>query len=150
MEYWFYHLNAHRIEDHIPKILDKIIQNNWKALLYMKDFDRLTKLDHLLWVYKDDAFLPHGTEQSVECEYHPVLLTTKLENKNNADVLLMIETGRLDQINDNFKRVIFLFHSKDETVLNWARQLWLETKEKQLTPIYWKEDNTGRWKKIKS
>ena len=45
-------------------------------------------LDTHLWTYRDDSFLPHGTDATEFSADQPILLTAGGDNGNNATVPL--------------------------------------------------------------
>ena len=50
----------------------------------------------MLWTYRDDAFLPHGTAAGGHAALQPVYLTLGDENPNGANVLMLVDGARAD------------------------------------------------------
>ena len=48
-------------------------------------------LDNHLWTYRDDSFLPHGTDASEFSGDQPILLTAGEANANSATVRFIID-----------------------------------------------------------
>src|SRR5579872_1007605 len=61
-EVWFYHLERTSLDQALPELLEKTLARDWLALVRTPSPERIEHLDGWLWSYRDDAFLPHGTE----------------------------------------------------------------------------------------
>ena len=86
-EVWFYHLERTSLDQALPELLEKTLARDWRALVRTPSPERIEHLDGWLWSYRDDAFLPHGTEHEPMAERQPVLITSGLTNPNRADAL---------------------------------------------------------------
>ena len=90
-EVWFYHLERTRLEQALPELLEKTLQRGWKALVRVREAERLQHLDGWLWSYRDESFLPHASDDEPGAARQPILLTTGFENANGADALFLVD-----------------------------------------------------------
>lgn len=60
-----------------------------KVLLWCENERQLSHLDQALWSYEPESFLPHGTAGEEGAAGEPVLLSTELNNLNQAKVLIL-------------------------------------------------------------
>jgi DNA polymerase-3 subunit chi len=147
-EVWFYHLDASTLEAALPPLLEKCLERGWRALVVGAAVERLAALDELLWVWRDDAFLPHGLE-GPEAARQPVLLTTVLENRNQAQAVFLTDASVIAGMNaaalQGVERVVVLFDGADEDALRHARAAWKQVKADGRAASYWRQDAAGRF-----
>jgi DNA polymerase-3 subunit chi len=103
-------------------------------------------LDALLWTYRDDGFLPHGTDREAEAAQMPVVLTTKDVNPNNAKARFLVDGAVADDLK-TYERAIYLFDGNDPDAVDAARDNWKEAQGEGFETIYWQQDANGRWQK---
>ena len=65
-EILFYHLQGMSLESVLPPLLEKSLERGWKVIVQGGLEERIEALDALLWTYRDDGFLPHGTWRDPE------------------------------------------------------------------------------------
>ena len=86
---YIYILSATPFIKGIAKILETIIQKGFIVQFLCENKAKMTQLDNDLWTYSSLAFLPHATEEDNQyLEQQKILLTMRLENLNNANVLV--------------------------------------------------------------
>jgi len=76
-EMLFYHLQRQPLEKVLPALLEKSLARGWRVVVQASSEERMEALDAHLWTYRDDAFLPHGTDRESDPASQPVLLTTR-------------------------------------------------------------------------
>jgi len=104
-------------------------------------------LDAHLWTYRDDAFLPHGTEGEQDPASQPVLLTTRDHNPNRAEVRFLIDGADVPADAAGYERIVLLFDGEDPDALAAARERWTQAKAQGLATTYWQADEEGRWQR---
>jgi len=144
-EVWFYHLERTGLEQALPELLEKTLQRGWKAVVRVRDADRLQHLDGWLWTYRDDSFLPHAPDDEPNAARQPILLTTGFENPNRADALFLVDGAEPGDL-DGYARCVVLFDGGDEAQLAVARAQWSAVKASGATVSYWKQQARG-WEK---
>ena len=144
-EVWFYHLERTGLEQALPELLEKTLQRGWKALVRVRDADRLAHLDGWLWTYRDDSFLPHAPDDEAGAARQPILLTTGFENANGADALFLVDGAEPGEL-AGYERCVVLFDGADEAQLAVARAQWSAVKATGVSVSYWKQQARG-WEK---
>jgi len=142
----FYHLQRITLEAALPRLLEKTLARDWRAVVMARSQDRVEALNALLWTYSREGFLPHGSARDGNAEHQPIWLTEKDENPNGATVLFLTD-GATSQNLDAFTLCCELFDGNDADALAAARGRWragLETGH-QLT--YWQQNARGGWEK---
>ena len=77
---------------------------------------------------------------------HPIVLCTS-PLAELRDCLVVINQAELQKNElENFKRICFLFDSKNELELKNAREVWKSLSDAEVNTVYWAEDQ-GTWKK---
>ena len=143
---WFYHLERTSLDQALPELLEKTLARGWKALVRSTARERVEHLDGWLWSYRDDAFLPHGVEDEPMAERQPILITTRMGNPNGADALFLIDGAEAGDVSA-YRRCVLLFDGRDEAALAAARGRWSGFKQTGATVSYWRQGETGGWRK---
>ena len=144
-EVLFYHLQGQKLEGVLPTLLEKSVERGWRVVVQSGIEERIEALDSLLWTYRDDSFLPHGTWREAEAAAQPVLLTITDGNPNNAAVRFLIDGAPMPEDPASYERIVLLFDGEDEEATARARQHWSDAKAKGLAATYWQPDERGRW-----
>ena len=90
-EILFYHLTESKLEDALPPLLEKSVERGWSVAVQTAGAERRDALDTHLWTYRDDSFLPHGTDAGEDAGRQPVLLSVVPDNINGATVRFIID-----------------------------------------------------------
>jgi DNA polymerase-3 subunit chi len=144
-EVLFYHLQGQKLENVLPTLLEKSVERGWRVIVHGGVDERIEALDALLWTYRDDGFLPHGTWREAEAHMQPVLLTVNDGNPNNAAVRFLIDGAPMPADPESYARIVLLFDGEDEEATAQARQLWSDARAKGFSATYWQPDERGRW-----
>lgn len=149
MEVGFYHLTRSRLDEALPQLLEKALERGLNAVLVARDGERLRQLDDLLWTYRPDSFLAHGTTATGYPERQPIFLTRGIENPNGASVLTLVD-GLMPPADTPFARVVDLFDGGDEAAVASARERWRQWRERgTATLVYWQQRAEGGWTKAR-
>lgn len=147
MQISFYHLTRTSLEKTLPKLLEKILQRDGRAVILTAS-SKVPALNDSLWTFRPDGFLPHGTKNDGgDPEDYPLWLTDILENPNKSQYLVV--DGDADfPFTADFSHVFYLFDSQQGDQLEKARTLWRTLKKEAThTLTYWKQDLQGAWVK---
>ncbi|MDE1995138.1 MAG: DNA polymerase III subunit chi [Rhizobiaceae bacterium] len=142
----FYHLTESKLEDALPPLLDKSVERGWQVAVQMRAPTRRDQLDAHLWTYREDSFLPHGTDEGDMPDKQPVLLTVSPENPNGATVRFFVDGAEATGI-DAYQRIVFMFDGYDQEQLEGARAQWKRLKGEGHSLTYWQQTQDGRWEK---
>ena len=145
-EVHFYHLQRQPLEKALPQLIEKCIDRGWNCVVQAASDERVEALDALLWTYRDDGFLPHGTDREAEAAQMPVVLTTKDVNPNGAKARFLVD-GAVTADLKPYERAIYLFDGNDPDAVDAARDNWKEAQGEGFETIYWQQDTNGRWQK---
>jgi DNA polymerase-3 subunit chi len=144
-EVWFYHLERTGLDQALPELLEKTLQRGWKALVRVRETERLQHLDGWLWSYRDESFLPHAPDDEPGAARQPILLTTGFENANGADALFLVDGAEPGELS-GYARCVVLFDGADQAQLAVARAQWSAVKATGVPVSYWKQQARG-WEK---
>ena len=145
-EVHFYHLQKQPLEKALPQLIEKCIERGWNCVVQAASDERVDALDALLWTYRDDGFLPHGTDREAEAAQMPVVLTTKDINPNSAKARFLVD-GAVSGDLKPYERAIYLFDGNDPDAVDAARDNWKEAQGEGFETVYWQQDAAGRWQK---
>lgn len=87
-------INFYAVEEDIVKamapILLKIIDDNKRAIIFVKGNDSIKKIDDSLWTYGRNKFIPHATifDKDFVAKDQPILISNQEDNINKADYLI--------------------------------------------------------------
>jgi DNA polymerase-3 subunit chi len=151
----FYHLQRARLEEVLPVILERCHQRGERVLVLAGSTERVEALAALLWTYKPDSFLPHGTARDGEAARQPIYLATsegegETQNgglngaPNGAPVLILSDGAQHPRVGD-FKLVCALFDGHDEAAVAAARTQWKACKEAGHAVVYFQQADSGKW-----
>lgn len=152
---WFYHLERQRVEAVLPGLVEKSRQRGWRVVIETPLSEQMASLDHLLWTFRDDSFVPHGTSSDADPESQPVYLTTGSETPNHAEVRFLVAgadplvclEGAPATGAAGHQRVVVLFDGRDTEAVARARDCWRALKTSAHVLSYWQQSDEGGWQK---
>ena len=145
-EVLFYHLERQTLDHILPNLVERTVDRGWRAVVQAGTADRLDAIDALLWTFKDDSFIAHGTAKDGSPADHPVYLTMSEENPNAAAVRFLVDGAILAEFS-GYLRVVLIFDGHDTTAVDSARAQWKVAKAQGCTVTYWQQTDAGRWEK---
>jgi DNA polymerase-3 subunit chi len=145
-EILFYHLSEKRLEDVLPGLLEKCLERDWSVVVQAVSDERIKALDALLWSWRDDAFLPHGSTRDGTQSLQPIWLTCEDDNPNEATVRFMVEGAQPPELS-SYQRGIYIFDGHNENDIAEARKRWKIENEAGHDVTYWQQNPRGGWEK---
>ena len=145
-EVLFYHLERQPLERVLPSLVEKTLERGWRAVVQAGSEERVEALDTLLWTYREESFLPHGTRRDGNPAMQPVYLTVSEDNPNGATVRFLVDGAAASDLSA-YARVVYLFDGRDATALDHARAQWTAAKAAGSEVTYWQQSPEGRWEK---
>lgn len=140
----FYHLQLFRLEQALPRLLDRVLSSGQRAMVLAGSEDRVEDLALMLWEDKG-SWLPHGTRRDGRPTEQPVWLTDDpQDNANGAGVLVLCD-GMDSPLADSLPRTLDLFNGRDEAALEAARGRWRRHDVSGHALYYWQQEESGRW-----
>lgn|SRR3990167_6585761 len=142
----FYHLTTSPLERALPRLLEKVLEGQKRAVVLCATQERLDFLNSALWTLGKASFLPHGTSQEGFAEDQPIWLTLQDENPNGAQFLVQLEGVESPSL-ATYERCLDLFDGADEMALKAARSRWKHYKNEGHNVTYWIQNASGGWEK---
>ena len=143
-EIYFYHLETRTLDDVLPTLLELSLKRGWRAAVQAASEERVAALDTLLWAYRDESFLPHGTVRDGRASSQPIYLTAGEDNPNAAHVRFLVDGAMLLDASP-YVRVAYVFDGRDQDAVARAREAWQTAKLQGLAISYWQQGADGRW-----
>jgi DNA polymerase III subunit chi len=147
-EFRFYHLERLRLDQALPHLLERAYEAGRRIIVRAPSDEMVAALNDRLWTYDDASFLPHGAAGDGESASHPIFLTAREENPNNAKMLVLLSGAEARPENDTFEEVLFLFDGRDAEAVAEARARWKALKDGGRTLSYWREGEDG-WERAR-
>ena len=116
-EVYFYHLERRTLEEVLPTLLERSLERGWRAAVQAASEERVEALDTLLWTYREESFLAHGTARDGFAEAQPIYLTAGGDNPNGAQVRFLVDGAELDDAAP-YARVVYVFDGRDEAAVS--------------------------------
>lgn len=145
-EVLFYHLTESRLEDALPPLLEKSLERGWRVVVQTGSEERRDALDQHLWTYRDESFLPHGTDSAQHPDRQPVLICATQGNANGAQVRFIVDGADPSELAD-YERAVFMFDGHDQAQVEAARSHWKALKDEGHDLTYWQQTQDRRWEK---
>jgi DNA polymerase-3 subunit chi len=147
-EFRFHHLERFRVDQALPHMLGRAFDTGRRIVVRAPSDEMVAALNDRLWTYDDASFLPHGAAGDGEAASHPIFLTARAENPNNAKLLVLLSGAETSAEDDAFEEVIFLFDGRDGEAVAEARSRWKALRDEGRTPSYWREGDDG-WERAR-
>lgn len=149
---WFYHLERQSLEQVLPVLLERAMARGWRASVQATAPERVAALDELLWTWRDESFLAHGSARDGDEGMHPIWLTAEGDNPNGAAIRVFVdgappEPVLADPAAAPSERALVIFDGRDEEALAEARTQFRALKAAGHALSYWRQAADGRWEK---
>ena len=146
-EVLFYHLTESRLEQALPDLLERSLARGWRVVVQCSSVERRDALDNHLWTYREDSFLPHGSDAESTGALQPVLLTVDPKQRANEPHVRFLVDGAVPDTLQGYVRAVYLFDGHDAEQLDTARGRWKVEKGEGHAVTYWQQTEEGRWVK---
>jgi DNA polymerase-3 subunit chi len=140
----FYHLLRFRLEDALPRLLDRVLRANQRAVVLASSPERVEDLTVSLWDHRD-LWLPHGSVKDGFAADQPVWLTCEAEDCPNGAQVLVLCDGMDSPLSATLGRTLDLFNGHDPQAVQAARGRWKTRLNSGHELYYWQQDEGGRW-----
>ncbi len=129
-------------------MLERAFDAGRRVVVRAPSDEMVAALNDRLWTYDDASFLPHGAAGDGEPASHPIFLTARAENPNNAKILVLLSGAEPSAGDDAFEEVIFLFDGRDPGAVSEARARWKALRDEGRTLSYLREGDDG-WERAR-
>jgi DNA polymerase-3 subunit chi len=141
----FYHLQRQRLEEALPALLEKARERGHRIVVRAGSDERVKALDGVLWTYRPETFLAHGSAAIGMAEDQPIWLTAHDERPNGADVLILVDGAAADVT--PYALCCELFDGQNDDAVATARTRWTAYKAAGHALTYWQQGERGGWEK---
>ena len=140
----FYHFTCEPLEKALPRLMEKVYSSNKHAVIMAADTEQVEALNKSMWTYATMAFVPHGSQADGFADQQPIWLTTKEENPNNAEILVLTNGQQTDFV-EKFSRCLDVFDGNDRNAVQQASERVSTYKNKGYDVTYWLQGERGNW-----
>ncbi len=140
----FYHLQKSSLEQALPALAEKVYATGKRLLIKTGIPEQADYLNTLLWTYKPDSWLPHGTQADGFENEQPVFISVGNDNPNHAEMVMLTDGGTVEEI-QSFERCLNLFNGNDDLAVQNARNLWKAVVKAGHEAYYWQQNDSGKW-----
>lgn len=144
MEISFYQIADGNLVPSAVRLLEKVYSTGVRCLFFSPVEERVKIVDKTLWTFSTNAFIPHGDKSLGYCDQQPVYLTSEVENPNQAEVVVLVDSFDYKSFNQQFSKVLFVF---DDSVASRAQKLYCDLKKAAENVNYWQQSSKG-WTKL--
>jgi len=142
MQVDFYQLTRDPVEQALPGIARRVLENGGRLLVVSEDTAQLERISRGLWDAGPDTYLAHDRAEAPMPEAQPILLAGQCEAANGARMIVLADGLWRDEALQ-FERVFYFF---DDAAIDGARASWRTlSKAEGVTPRFWKQDG-GKWR----
>ena len=142
----FYHLEQSSLKTALPELLEKTLEAKKRALVLTQSDAQVEELSDVLWAYRSESWLPHGTLKDGFAEQQPVWLSTLDENANGSSFLFLTNGATSDNV-DVYERCFELFDGNNSDTVIAARKRWKLYKAAEHELAYFQQNASGVWSK---
>ena len=129
----FYDLDGAPLDLGLGRLLETALAEGRRVCVRLGQEERVAALDQGLWTYRNDSFLPHGSEG--DPSEHPVWVTAAPGNPGGADLLVVVDDASLEG-RDAFADSIYLFDRRDPAMRDIARDRFAAFRDEGSRPAY--------------
>ena len=145
----FHHLERRRIDEALPRILERALEEGRRVLVRATSEDMVAALNQRLWTYDDASFLPHGAAGDGDPASQPIFLTSEAGNPNRATMLVRLGGAEPAPGDEAYDLALLVFDGRDEASLAHARAEWRCLKDEGRAVSYWRESDEGGWERAR-
>ena len=146
LEVSFYHFICEPLEKALPRLMEKVYSSGKRAVIIAENDEQVEELNKGMWTYATMAFIPHGSQVDGFANQQPIWLTTKEENPNNSDIVVLTNNVVTDYI-EKFARCLDVFDGNNTAAVKFAKERLLNYKNKGYIMTYWLQGIKGNWEK---
>ncbi len=144
MRFDFYSLSRWSLEDAIPRILDKIIEKDNRALILTSSEEEAEELCESLWSTSINKWLGHGTIKDGNPLDQRVFITNEIGNANKSNVLILTDFFYDEKI-FSYERCISIFSRDNSQAINFSQEISNKKNGCNVELHFWRQKSDGKW-----
>ena len=114
---------------HLFELAAEFYSAGQRVLILVADDDQGIKLDHFLWTWKRDSFLPHAFDSgAVECLGDPIVIASVERNANASRVVILGRPASLNFLRQ-FDTIIDFAETTTDELATASRQRYRSYQE---------------------
>ena len=114
---------------HLFELAAEFYNAGQRVLILVADDDQGIKLDHFLWTWKRDSFLPHAFDNgAIECLGDPIVIASAERNANASRVAILGRPASLNFLRQ-FDTIIDFAETYDDDLKAASRQRYRSYQE---------------------
>lgn len=114
---------------HLFELASEFYNSGQRVLILVADDDQGIKLDHFLWTWRRDSFLPHSFDNgAVDCLGDPIVIASTERNANASRVVILGRPASLNFLRQ-FDTVIDFAETYDEDLAAASRRRYRSYQE---------------------
>ena len=130
----FIKLNKPEKARFLCELSEEFLGKGCRVLVVVNDDNQGVTLDRFMWSWNKGSFVPHAYDNgAVECIDEPIVITTREENNNGADVLIMGKPCSITFMR-RFKSVVDFAELFDDDLASASRARFASYREEGLDP----------------
>ncbi len=142
MQVDFYQLKRDPVEQVLPAIAQRLMDQGDRLLVIDGREGGLARLSRALWDWRPESFLAHGLVGEDHSELQPVLLADAMTDPLNQARHIALVDGIWREEALGFERAFYFF---DDDTLEPARACWRLLKgREEVRPRFWRQEGR-RW-----
>lgn len=138
----FYHLNTRTLDQALPEIVQKALSIGHKIMIRAGDDKEVERLSDILWTFRADSFIPHGSKKDGHRDKQPVWLCANNDNANGANVLIVTHGTQMESL-DGYTLVCDMFDGRSDDIVIAARARYKTYKDAGHSLTYWQQTDKG-------
>ena len=142
----FYRTAPLQLEKTLISLLEKSYERNHSSLILFENKENCSRINELLWTYREDSFLAHTFEDDLICNgiNIPIHLSTKFNDKYKANLLFLVD-GFIPSEIKLFERVIIIIDANDNILMQKYKNYYLEINKNFEDIVFYKYNDNGKW-----
>lgn len=142
MQVDFYQLSRDPVEQALPGIARRVLDDGGRLLVVSGDTEQLGRISRGLWDAGPETYLAHDHEGGAMSQAQPILLGATCSAVNGARMIVLADGLWRDEAL-GFERAFYFF---DDETIEGARASWKAlSRAEGVTPRFWKQDG-GKWR----
>lgn len=143
---WFYQLESSLEKQLAAQLSLRAFERGWPVYIRSTKPDVLREIDHYLWEYDQNSFLPHLMADEEGAAQTPILLGQEERPPFEPAMELLLHGAQSTDL-PSLTRSIIGFSKNDQTLTETVRHQWKKAQEDGLEPVFWRQNQQGRWTK---
>jgi DNA polymerase-3 subunit chi len=119
-------------------LVEQIYRDQKKAIIYTSSIERAEEIDRILWILKQESFIPHKIFKYEESDaLEPIGIVTQEINPINAQIIILDSPCKIE-FAKKFSTIYDFVDKSSEEALKISRERYIKFKELKYNMFYQK------------